>query len=392
MSGYVFLGNSTKPTEERQKNRERVSLDNVGRPCLKAALNMGYEVYLGINRENPEELECEELPIHMYDSHTYRSIFAFGDNRIAFNNLRNIVKEKNIEVIHCNTPIGGMIGRLVGRKYHVKKVIYTVHGFHFYKGAPLINKTFFKWAEKIMAHWTDAIITMNQEDYKAARKFQLRRGGKVYKVHGVGITLDDYENVDIDKNKIRCELNLKENDIVCISAGDLVRRKNYEVAIRAIALLKKKNIHYLICGIGSEKEKMENLVKKLNIEKQIHFLGLRTDVKQLLLLSDIFLFTSLQEGLPRSLMEAMACGLPCVVSKIRGNTELIKHGEGGYLCGAIEKEEFAKALKILSDNAELREKMGRVNKKNIKAYDVSVVEKEIEEIYREILGNRNVEN
>ena len=147
MPSYVFLGNSTKPSKQEAQSREQIKLNNVSRPCLQAAINMGYEVYLGVNRDNADELVCEELPIHMYDSHTYRSIAAFKDNWIAYRNLCKLVKEKNIEVIHCNSPVGGMIGRLAGKRCHVKKIIYTAHGFHFYKGAPFFNCTILKLAE-----------------------------------------------------------------------------------------------------------------------------------------------------------------------------------------------------------------------------------------------------
>ena len=177
MAGYVFLSNSNKPTEEEQNSRKPVPLTNVSRPCLEAALNMGYDVWFGTNRAEPDTLSCE-LPVHMYDSHTYRSIFNLKDNMTAYKNLMSILKQEEIEVIHCNTPVGGIIGRICGKRAGVKKVIYTAHGFHFYKGAPLVNRTVFKWAEMLMAHWTDAIITMNQEDYNAAKKFKLRNHGK----------------------------------------------------------------------------------------------------------------------------------------------------------------------------------------------------------------------
>ena len=178
MKGYVFLANSTKPTSEKSKSRDGVKLSNVNRPCLQAALDMGYDVYLGVNRENPEELACE-LPVKLYDSHTYRSLTAWRDNLLAYRNLCKVMEEGEIRVIHCNTPIGGMVGRLCGRKYKADKVIYTAHGFHFYQGAPLFHRTVLKWAERVMAHYTDAIITMNQEDYEAAKKFKLKKGGKV---------------------------------------------------------------------------------------------------------------------------------------------------------------------------------------------------------------------
>lgn len=385
MSGYIFLSNSTKPTEEQQNSREEVKLTNVSRPCIQTAIRMGYDVYFGTNRANPESLKCE-FPIKMYDSHSYRSITNFNDNKIAYNNLKKIVTNNQIDVIHCNTPVGGMIGRLIGKRYHIPKVIYTAHGFHFFKGAPLFNNTVLKLAEKIMAHWTDAIITMNEEDYQAAKKFKLKNNGKVFKVHGVGITLSDFENINVDLKNKRLELGLQTTDIVCISAGDLVQRKNYETAIKALAKTGNCKIHYLICGIGPEKEKLEKLAIKNGVATNVHFLGFRTDVKELMKMSDIFLFTTLQEGLPRSMMEAMACGLPCIASKIRGNVDLLVEGKGGYLRSVLDVDGFAECLKIMAANNELRYKMSLYNLNVIKNYDVNIVKKEIEKIYSEVLG------
>ena len=384
MSGYVFLSNSTKPLKTEQNSRAEIQLTNVSRPCLQVALGMGYEVYFGVNRADPEDLKCE-LPVKMYDSHTYRSITSFFDNYIAYKNLASIVKNRKIEVIHCNTPVGGLIGRVVGKRYHVDKIIYTVHGVHFFKGAPFINRTLYKWAEQIMAHWTDAIITMNEEDFESARAFRLRKGGKIYKVHGVGISLDRYKNVQVDRDVQRAGLGLNSDDIVCISAGDLVPRKNYKAAIEALAKVECNKLHYLICGVGSEKEILEKYACEKGVANQVHFLGYRADIIELLKCSDIFLFSTLQEGLPRSMMEAMACGLPCIASKIRGNVDLIEDGKGGFLCNPKDIDAFACAIKKLTDSQELRVKMGKNNLNVIKGFDISVVKEEIETIYREIL-------
>lgn len=386
MAGYVFIGNSTKPSAEKYNSRKTIVPGNVSIPCIEAAMRMGYRIFLGTNRNNPKELECT-YPVELFDAHTYRSITAFSDNLVAYKNLSKVVKENNVEVIHCNTPVGGMIGRLVGKRYRVKKVIYTAHGFHFYKGAPLFNRTVLKWAEQIMAHWTDAIITMNEEDYQAAKNFKLKKGGKVYKVHGVGITLDDFKDIKVDRSEKRKELGFKDTDIVCISAGDLVVRKNYGVAIEALAKVENENLHYLICGVGPEKENLEKLAEEKGVASRVHFLGFRTDVKELMKISDIFLFTTLQEGMPRSMMEAMACGLPCVASKIRGNVDLLAEGKGGYLRDVTDVAGFSECLKKLANDNLLRKEMSEYNLESIKNYDVEVVKKEIEFIYKEVLGD-----
>lgn len=361
-------------------------MPNFHKKSVEAALDLGYEVYVGISRDNPEQLSCD-LNIKFYDEHVYRNVLAFKDNYIAYKNLMTLLKTGNFEAIHCNTPIGGVIGRLCGKIAKVPKVIYTAHGFHFYKGAPIINRTIFKWAEVLLAHWTDAIITINNEDFQAAQKFKLRNHGKVYYVPGVGIDTDAYKNVEFDKESFKKNLKLKNNDIICIAMGDLIKRKNYESSIKAIAKTNNTNIHFLICGKGPKLENLRKLSRDLNIENQIHFLGFRTDIKELLNISDIFLFTSYQEGLPRSVMEAMAAGLPCIASKIRGNIDLIENGKGGYLCNPYDVDGFAKAISNISKDAEIRKGMGEINLQTIKKYDAENVSVIMKEIYNEVLSS-----
>ena len=236
-----------------------------------------------------------------------------------------------------------------------------------------------------MAHWTDAVITMNQEDYEFAKSLKLRKGGKAYLVHGVGINTEEFFNVEADTPAKRDELGLKADDIILISMGDLIPRKNYSVAIKAVAEAKNDKLHYLICGRGPELNNLKALANELGVENQIHFLGFRTDIKELAKTSDIFLFTTKQEGMPRSMMEAMACGLPCIASKIRGNVDIIEDGVNGYLCDTMDYVAFAKKINKLSSDEMLRKEISKANIEKIKEYDISVVEEEIKGIYNEVL-------
>lgn len=330
---YLFISNGTKPTPEVAESMEPVQLNNFSRWPLEAALARGYKVYMGTNRTHADQLiSADSYDITFYNSCTYRSIFAFKDNWQAYKNLGALLKaHPEIEFIHCNTPIGGLMGRICGKRFCVKKVIYTAHGFHFFKGAPLFNRTILKWMEQLMAHWTDAILTMNQEDYDAALKMHLCNHGKVYKVPGVGVDTKSFEGMTVDRNSVRKSLGLPENAIMAIAMGDIVPRKNYKTAIEAIAIANRPNLHYIVCGRGSQLEELKAFTASLGVENQIHFLGFRTDIKELALASDMFLFASLQEGLSRSTMEAMCAGLPCVVSEIRGHVDLIEKEQGGLL-------------------------------------------------------------
>ncbi len=304
----------------------------------------------------------------------------------AYRQVVNLIKQEKFDIIHCNTPIGGVVGRLAGHRCRVRKVIYQAHGFHFYKGAPFVNWILYYPIERWLAHYTDILITINQEDYARARSFKLRDHGKVFHVPGVGIDTSNYVTKDVVRENKRNELNLKSTDIAVISMGDLIERKNYRISIEAIARTNDPNIHYFICGQGRQEEELRSLVKKLAMERQIHFLGYRTDIKELLQGADIFLFTTLQEGLPRSMMEAMASGLPCIASKVRGNTDLLKEGENGYLISPNDVEGFAAAIISLAGDDKARKEIGINNIKRMIDFSFDTAETALFNIYKTVLG------
>lgn len=301
----------------------------------------------------------------------------------AYRQVVELIKREKFDVIHCNTPIGGVVGRLAGKKCGVNKIIYEAHGFHFFNGAPKLNWMIYFPIEKWLAHYTDCIVTMNVEDNVIAKKFKLRNESMVYNVHGVGIDLSEYEGIGRYRNNKRKELGFSEEDVVLISMGDLIARKNYRVAIEAVAKCNNPKLHYIICGKGEELNKLKAMAAALGVAKQIHFLGFRTDIKELLAASDLFMLTSLQEGLPRSTMEAMASGLPCIASKIRGNVDLIDNGKGGFLCNPDNVNQFAKAIQ--SCTVAKRRVFSQNNLLTIKMFDVDTVINEMEKIYKEVL-------
>lgn len=358
-------------------------ITNFSIPSIVAAQSLGYEFHMAANYLGFKDDESKyNVTIHHIDIN--RNPLSI-QNIKACKQLMALIRKEEFDVIHCNTPIGGVLGRVCGKKAKVPKIIYTAHGFHFYKGAPLVNRTLFKWAEMWMAHYTDAIITMNKEDYKAAKRFRIRNKGKVYFIPGVGVNTKLYQVDFVDKNELKNSLGLKKEDIVLIAMGDIIQRKNYASSIKAIAKVKNKKLHFLICGKGPEQENLQNLAKELNISDQIHFLGFRTDIKELLNIADIFLFTTYQEGLPRSMMEAMSAGLPCIASNVRGNIDLIENGKGGFLRNPDDIDGFAQAINLLAEDIDLREKMKVSNMHTIKKFDVENVKNEMKKIYKKEL-------
>lgn len=306
-------------------------------------------------------------------------------NILAYKTLCKLIKEKNFDTIFCHEPVGGAMGRLAGHKCNCK-VIYTAHGFHFYKGAPLLNWLLYYPVEKWLARYTDVLITINQEDYAfAKRKMKLRNGGKVYYVPGVGIDNHKFSKATIDMSAKRRELGIPEDAVLLLSVGELNNNKNHETVIRAIADM---NLYYIIAGRGELQDKLENFIDTQKLRGRVKLLGFRSDVKELYEAADIFVFPSFREGLSLSLMEAMASGLPCVASRIRGNVDLIEDGINGFLCNPQDVSEFAEKINVLAANAALREKMGRTNLMTIQNFDTETVIREMQNIYAaELLGN-----
>ncbi len=382
--GYLFIANGSKPTAKQADYKGPIPIGSFGLSSVEAANALGYRLYYGINHNHAERIECSNFPgTVFYDQHCYRNPFAIKDNWIAYKNTCSFLKEHpDIEVIHCNTPVGGLVGRLAGRKFK-KKVIYTVHGFHFYNGAPLINRTVFKWLEQWLAHYTDAIITINHEDYEAAQKLHYKKGGRAYYVPGVGVNLEVFNDVVVDRKEKISELGIPEDASLGMVVGDLNDNKNVETIVRALPNV-KKNFHVLICGVGPNKDSILQLATNLKIADRVHLLGFRRDVKELLKVSDLYLFASKREGLPRSTMEAMASGLPCVVSDIRGNRDLIDD-RGGVLIKANDVFDYSEAINKLIENPEMRRRMGFYNKERILEFDIKNVRKQMINVFQDIL-------
>lgn len=351
-----------------------------------AARSLGYKYYLAANFSgtDKEKLESDEkmYGVHFCQLDLARSPYS-KNNIKAYKQLVELIKSENIDCIHCNTPVGGLLGRLAGAKCGVKRVIYQAHGFHFYEGSPKKNWLVYYPVEKWMAKKTDALLTINQEDYKLAiERLHMRKNGKIYYVPGVGIDLSLYTRQKDKREKHRSEIGLKETDVACIAMGDLIPRKNYGVSIEAISVLGKEfpALHFAICGNGPELESLQKLSQDKNVEDRIHFLGYRTDVKELLQAADVFFFTSLQEGLPRSTMEAMASGLPVACSNIRGNTDLIDEGKGGVLFNPKSLDDVVKRMReLLSSDFK---SMGEYNLEHIKEFSLGEATKSLSEVYQ----------
>lgn len=304
-------------------------------------------------------------------------------NLKAYKQLLNIIEKHKIEAVVCSSPIGGALARLVAKKKHLSPVIYEAHGFLFFKGAPLINRTVYKWEEIILAHFTDVLITITEEDFQAAQSLKLRSGRSPYMVHGAGVKIG--VSVDIDRTEKRRTIGVPDDAFMIVSAGELNKNKNTKVVVRALHEMKDRNVHYVACGVGPEKEKLEKLASELGVTSQFHLMGYRTDMPEIMACADAFTMMSFREGMPRSVLEAMDLGLPCVGSDTRGIRDLIDP-DGGFICSPTDAAAFASSFEKLKNDPEMRRKMGEHNKVKAKGYSDEIVRRELFAIYKETLG------
>lgn len=324
--------------------------------------------------------ELKNRSINVYNIPIPRSIFKIKDIIRAYRQVKEMANERHYRIVHCHSPIGGVLARLACRnaRKNGTKVIYTAHGFHFFNGASLVNWLIFYPIERLCSHFTDVLITINQEDYSRAKAWHTC---DVKYVPGIGVHTEEFRKESVDRVALRNELGIKESDFVFLSVGQLSVRKNHEVVIRALAKINNPKVKYLLVGFGELEDKLKLLAKDLNIADRVIFAGYRGDVRKILHVVDAFAFPSLQEGLPVSLMEAMSVGLPIVCSAVRGNVDLVVNGKGGYVYGCHDVDGFAEGMSEIV--AGKGYEMGMHNISVMEKFDIKAVNKIMTELYED---------
>lgn len=347
-------------------------------PYLKWFKEKGYEVHVAAKNDFINEQciipNCDKY----YDIKFAR--FPFSKANInAYKELKKLIQENNYDIIHCHTPVAGVLTRLAARNSKNTTAIYTAHGFHFFKGALLVNWLIYYPVERFCAKYTDKLITINKEDYERAKRFKLRNNGKVYYVPGVGINLEKIQNLKVDVKQKKKELGILENTSILLSVGELNKNKNHETVLQALSKLKDKNFIYLICGRGVLKEYLERKIQELHLENKVKLLGYRSDVMEILKISDLFIFPSKREGLPVSVIEAMAAGLPVIASNVRGNRDLISKEN------LFEPDDADTLVKLIEKQFDdiANDKRRKVEYGDLEQYSLQNVLKQMSKIYEE---------
>lgn len=318
----------------------------------------------------------------IYDVPFSRSPKSF-DNLKAYFQLKKIIEEGQYDIVHCNTPMGGIVTRLAARKARKKgtKVYYTAHGFHFYKGAPKKNWIVFYPVEKFFSRITDKVITITSEDYQLARrKFHCQ----IERIHGVGVDETRYFPVNEEKKwEIRKQMGFSKEQKLILCIGELLTNKNQIMAIKMMQSIVKKypTAQLLLAGNGPEKEYLEQVIKDCGLREHVKMLGYVTNLQDYQHIVDVAISCSRREGLPLNIVEAMLSGTPVVASINRGHRELIRNKENGYLIEVGDYESMAKRVTELLSNREIYNKIQDRAEKIAKKYGFINVKRELEGIY-----------
>lgn len=354
-------------------------------PFMKLLREWGYEVHAAASPVHGRKVDVEAAGVICHDIPFVRSPIR-PQNVVAYRKLRQLLGQQRFDLIHVHTPIAAWLGRLAAKKNHQGVVLYTAHGFHFYKGAPLFYWLFYYPAERLAARWTDGLIVVNSEDFDRAKRLGFKEGEDLFFVHGVGVDLTKFAKPLAKGDWVRKQLGLDEKDVVVTCIAEFTRTKNHAFLLTAWQEVVKQapHAHLLLVGEGRLRGSVERKIATGGIPN-VRLLGFRNDIPQLLHATDIFVLPSKREGLPRSVMEAMAAGKPVVATDVRGNRDLVEHGVTGFLVKLGDVDGFIWAILRLIRDPDLREQMGQAGIERIKAYSLDRVIQEMSEIYARYL-------
>jgi glycosyltransferase involved in cell wall biosynthesis len=363
-------------------------IESFNRDNIRTLQNMGYEVHVATNFEwgsmySEEKVErvkqsLREEGVTLFQIDFERDIKKMNGHVRAFQQLKRVMTAQSYAFIHCHSPIGGVIGRLVARQTDTP-CMYTAHGFHFFKGSPSLNWMLYYPVERTLARLTDTIVTINQEDFSRAQTFKTTH---TFRIPGIGVDTKRIEQVHINRPLKRQSLGVDtDTDFVLLSVGELNENKNHETIIRAIAELGDPSIRYWIAGTGDARPQLERVIRETNLTNQVQLLGFRDDVFEVMKAADCFVFPSKREGLGMAALEAMAAGLPIITSNVHGINDYSVDGVTGFKCAPNDIQGFARAIRTMRLDFELSHQMGLHNTQSAKAFDVERSHEEMKQIY-----------
>lgn len=352
------------------------------KPLVEVLHVLGYEVHVAA-RDNLAEKNGLALDFvdRVFDVPFARSPFSL-QNVKAYGQLKRLIREQGYSAVHCNTPVGGVLTRLVCHKQRKKglRVLYTAHGFHFYQGAPIKNWLYYP-IEWLCARWTDRLITITQEDFSLAKR---RFKTNVCHIHGVGANQARYFPIsDAHREELRQEYGIPSDCRLVLCVGELLPNKNQKTVIAAMSLVAKVYPNALLCiaGNGPCESAIKEQITSLGLDRHVRLLGYTTHLQDYYGMCNVLVSCSYREGLPMNVVEAMLCAKPIIASDNRGHRELVQHGKTGYLVSADDVGAYAERMIALFDHPDTYERMCKAAQERAQVYTAECVKPELAHIY-----------
>lgn len=352
---------------------------------IEALQELGYQVELLANFDNgegPEEHnqkynnECTANGIVTHSIPFERH--SLSGSLKCMSQVKNLLKEGKYDIVHAHTETGGLILRLATGVKGNSRFFYTPHGMSFWEGSSLKSQLVYRPLERWICSAMDMNLGMNQEEVDVLRKWNSKTAAYV---HGIGLNLDRFQQEGRPITDVRSEFDVSDCDKMIVSVGELDDNKNHATVIKSLSLLEKRNFKYVICGVGPNREKLLKLAEDADMKEKVILAGYRSDIPNILHAADLFVFPSFHEGLPVSALEAMACGLPVICSKIRGNVDIVKNGVNGFLFEPEDDTTLVLQIKRLINNQELALRFGEKNKLIVRDFSQKAVVEELKNIY-----------
>ena len=352
---------------------------------IVALQSLGYQVELAANFDNGEgpELhnqqyvsECNEKDIVTHNI-PFERHSLIGSLK-CMPQVRRLLKSGQYDIVHTHTETGGLILRLARRVKGNSRFFYTPHGMSFWKGSSLKSQLLYRPLERWICSCMDMNLGMNKEEVDTLSKWNSKTATYV---HGIGLNLKRFQVLGQSRNEVRAEFGVNDVDTMIVSVGELDDNKNHATVIKSLALLENRNFKYIVCGVGPNKDVLMQLAADAGLSSKVVFAGYRSDIPDILHAADLFVFPSYHEGLPVSALEAMACGLPLVCSRIRGNVDIVNDGVNGFLFNAEDYSLLALLIQRLMSNKNLAKVFGEKNKQIVMDFSQEAVIRELKKLY-----------
>ncbi len=355
--------------------------------------SLGYEVHYAANLEDETYLFTEEekdaLQVTLHHLPLCKSPYRVRKNRRALKELKELILRERFSLIHCHTPVGGLLGRRAAKQTDAWdiKVAYTAHGFHFYKGAPVPVRWISHTVERRLAHFTDALIVINREDYENARKFHLKPGGQVWRIPGAGLDTEVFSPyTQQQRGEAREQIGIPADAFFLVCVGELNRNKNQQVLLKALAKLESdRPVLCGICGDGDRRERLQRQIRSLHLEQTVTLYGYCHPVAPFIGCADALLFPSRREGLGMAALEALSMGVPVIAADNRGTREYMRPGENGRVCKPNRASDYVDSIHFIMDLDDAsREAMRAVCRESAEAFTKEKTAEVMRQIYERL--------